>query len=95
MAESMTWLQAQVNKSDWERINQRRLKLHLQWSALLLPATEAYLAQLEAGQPADKTTKQGPATTKSKKTVKKALAEVRAEDKGGKHEDADGAGQAQ
>ena len=93
MAVSMTWLQAQVTKADWDKINQRRQKLNLRWSALLLPATEAYLAQLEAGQPADKTTKHPPATPKSKKTVKKARAEVKAEDEGGKHVDADGAGQ--
>jgi hypothetical protein len=89
----MTWLQTQVTKVDWDRINQRRLKLNLKWSSLLLPATVAYLDQLEAGQPADKTTKQGPATPKSKKTVKKARAEVKAEDEGGKHGDADGTGQ--
>jgi hypothetical protein len=92
MAEQLTWLQAQVTKADWEGINQRRLKLNLKWSNLLLPATLAYLDQLEAGQP-DKTTKHSPATPKSKKTVKKTRAEVKAEDEGGKHGDADGAGQ--
>jgi hypothetical protein len=93
MAESMTWLQAQVTKAEWEGINQRRLKLNLKWSDLLLPATKAYLAQLEADRPTDKTTRQAPATPKSKKTVKKAQAEVKAEDEGGKHVVADGAGQ--
>ncbi len=92
MAESMTWLQAQVTKADWDKINQRRLKLNVKWADLLLPASVAYLDQLE-GKATDKTTKHSPATPKSKKTVKKARAEVKAEDEGGKHGDADGAGQ--
>ena len=92
MAVSMTWLQAQVTKADWDKINQRRQKLNLKWSSLLLPATVAYLDQLEAGQP-HKTPKQAPATPRSKKGTKKAVAEVKAEDTGGKHGDANGASQ--
>jgi hypothetical protein len=92
MAESMTWLQAQVTKADWEGINQRRLKLNLKWSDLLLPATKAYLDQLEAKQAAETTTKLAPKTPKSKKGSKKVIVMVKAEDEGGRHGDADGAG---
>ena len=47
----MTWLQAQLPKSDWEAINERRLKLKLTWLEVLRPATLAYLDKLEAEQP--------------------------------------------
>ncbi|MGD1118058.1 MAG: hypothetical protein ABR886_01050 [Dehalococcoidales bacterium] len=93
MAEIITWLQAQVTKADWDKINERRLKLNLKWSDLLLPATNAYLAQLETDRLADTTTRQSPATPKSKKRAKKARAEVKAEDERGEYGNADSAGQ--
>jgi hypothetical protein len=95
MAESMTWLQAQVKKEEWDKINERRLKLNLKWSALILPATEAYLDQLETNQTAETSTKPAPKTPKSKKGSKKTKSMVKAEGEGGGHGDEISAGQAE
>lgn len=55
-----TWLQCTVSKAEWDKINERRLKLGLKWNELLLPATLAYLTQLEANPPAQQTEQPAP-----------------------------------
>jgi hypothetical protein len=42
-----TWLQCTLPKADWDKLNERRLKLGLKWADIVIPGTEAYLAKLE------------------------------------------------
>jgi hypothetical protein len=67
MAE-MTWLQCQITKDDWNKLNERRLRLGLKWADILLPATLEYLDKLEANPP---TVKQ-PQAEKTKTKARKA-----------------------
>ena len=46
----LQWLQATMPKEDWEKLNDRRLKLELKWTELLPIAVERMLDQLEAGK---------------------------------------------
>jgi len=46
MAET-TWLQAQIPRNEWNKLNERRLKLKFKWADILLPATLEYLDKLE------------------------------------------------
>lgn len=49
-----TWLQCTVSRAEWDAINTRRLALNLAWKDVIMPATLAYLDQLEASPPAPK-----------------------------------------
>jgi len=55
----MAWLQAQISKDEWDKINKRRLKLNLKWADVLLPATLEHLDGLEAGRGRAKVKKHG------------------------------------
>jgi hypothetical protein len=56
MAE-LSWLQCQIPKDEWQKLNERRLKLSLRWADILLPATLEQLEKLEANLPAPEQTK--------------------------------------
>jgi hypothetical protein len=43
---NLTWLQAQVDRDEWDKLNKQRLALKLKWADILLPAAKAYLATL-------------------------------------------------
>ena len=42
-----TWLQCQIPREEWNKLNERRLALKLKWVDVLIPATEQYLKKLE------------------------------------------------
>ena len=48
-----TWLQAQVPKDEWDKLNKRRQKLGLKWAGVLLPAVQQYLDGLEKAAKAE------------------------------------------
>jgi hypothetical protein len=59
------WLQCTIPMENWQRLNERRQKLGLTWSAILEPAANEYLTKLEAA-PAPVTESKTTATAKSK-----------------------------
>lgn len=61
-----TWLQCTLPKADWDKINERRVKLNLKWGDIVIPGSLAYLDRLEAGKVA-----RAEATPKKKKGVNK------------------------
>jgi hypothetical protein len=46
--ETLTWLQTQILRKDWEALNKRRLALNLRWSDIIIPGTRHHLDALEA-----------------------------------------------
>lgn len=87
----LTWLQAQVPRDEWEKLNKRRIELGYKWSDIILPAVKAYMPTLKPKLKADKDedepatrTKKAPAPPKAKsakatKAPKKAAEPKRTE----------------
>jgi len=63
------WLQCTIPMEHWQKLNERRLNLGLTWSALLEPAVNEYLDELEAAKSQDPTpvTEATPTATKAPK----------------------------
>ena len=69
----ITWLQCQLPRQEWNTLNERRLKLNLKWTDIVLPGTKQYLDYLEANpaqQPKPAAVKNKAATTSTEKTNK-------------------------
>ena len=49
---ALTWLQCQIPRTEWDALNERRLKLNLKWADVIIPAVKG---KLEA-TPADAST---------------------------------------
>lgn len=69
----LTWLQAQVPRDEWDKLNARRIELGLKWSQILLPAVKAFMATAKAVTKAEPI----PPPTK-KKTEKPSTKTVKA-----------------
>lgn len=68
---TLTWLQCQLPKSDWEALNKRRVALGARWADILVPAAKEYILKLEA-KPTDARAEAAPSTTMEKQAEKKA-----------------------
>jgi hypothetical protein len=43
----LSWLQCQIPKADWDKLNARRQALSLKWAEVVGPGTEARMVALE------------------------------------------------
>lgn len=60
-----SWLQCTLPKADWDAINERRQKLSLKWSDIIIPGTLTQLDKLEGN------VEQAVAAPKAKKGANK------------------------
>jgi len=79
----MTWLQAQVPRPDWEKLNKKRLELGYKWSEIILPAVETHMTTLKPKPIAPAPEKPAAKPATKEKAAPKAAAKVKAASKPG------------
>jgi hypothetical protein len=66
----LTWLQCQIPRTEWDALNERRLKLNLKWADVIIPSVKG---KLEA-TPADASIEAAAVTTIENKAPEKSRA---------------------